>query len=629
MYRVSKALLKRLCNSLTLRIMRSLFVLFLSLLLSLPSFGNGKNRSISKIDSLNRKAFVMLSQDPNKGKNLSDQALKIAFREDYSNGISDCYVNMSLYHYYSGRPDSAIIFIDRASEYSSEDIYRATKIVLNKGGFLYSQCDYATALQLFKKANEIATQNGFSDIIASASLNIGLIYEHYGNLDKSIEMLFKSLEQHEKLGDYRNQILAIINIANIYSKHKKFHEALEYYFKASDLLKEKSYDRRFHANVLMNIGNLYQEIKDFPLSFNFYRQALDIYQEIKDNKGVSGCLNNLGSLYSLEGDYPKAIELQNRSLQIKELVNDTKGIVHCMVNLSEAYFNNGQIDKGFKVALTAFEKADQIKYREVKASAAQLLYEEYSKTNDHKNAYKYLLIYSDLKDSLYDEKSDRIAEDIRIKYEVEKKESELQFKEEQIVLLNQKRNMQFVIQISVIVVILLVTAFGILLYRNRVQKKLISVYSEQGRLHEELQESDKELSTFAMRISQKNDFLEVLRKKIQEIYDKAVNPEAKSLVVELGNLVSINLNLEKDREDFQKYFSQIDNAFLKNLKEKYSDLTDDEQRLCVYLRLNLSSKEISTQFNISAKSVNMKRYRLRKKLDIQGDIGLHEFLSEI
>jgi len=230
---------------------------------------------------------------------------------------------------------------------------------------------------------------------------------------------------------------------------------------------------------------------------------------------------------------------------------------------------------------------------------------------------------------LFNEKSDRVAEDVRIKYEVEKKESELEYKEEQLLLLKQKKKMNFVIQIVIVILVLLSTAFILLLYRTRVQKKLLLIYSEQERLNQELEEHDKELSNFAMRISQKNDFLEVLRKKIREIYDKAVNPEAKSLVVELGNLVSINLNIEKDREDFQKYFSQIDNAFLKKLKETYPDLTEDEQRLCVYLRLNLSSKEIATQFNISAKSVNMKRYRLRKKLDIQGDTGLFEFFSEI
>jgi len=609
--------------------MRYCFVFLLSILIANSVSGNPKVNAKNTVDSLNRVAFIMLSQNPQKGKELSCLALNKAFENNYNNGVSDCYVNISLYHYYSGRPDSAVFYINKVLEYSKDDIYRHAKAILNKGGIIYSQCDYAGAFSLYTTANTIAQDHKFLDIIASSAMNIGLIYEHYGNLDKAIEMLFMSLEQHEKLGDYRNQILTVINIANIYSKHEKFKEALEYYLKAADLLNEKSYDRRYHANVLMNIGNLYQHMKDVESSLKFYRQSLDIYTELKDNKGISGCLNNMGSLYSNQGDQKKAIELHTRSMQIKELVGDIKGMTHCSVNLAEAYFRDGKINDGFKVATQAFEKASEIKYQEVKAMASQLLYQQYAKINKYKESNKYLLLYSDLKDSLFNEKSDRVAEDIRIKYEVEKKESELEYKEEQLLLLKQKKKMNFVIQIVVVILVLLSTAFILVLYRTRVQKKLLLIYSEQERLSQELQEHDKELSNFAMRISQKNDFLEVLRKKIREIYDKAVNPEAKSLVVELGNLVSINLNIEKDREDFQKYFSQIDNAFLKKLKETYPDLTEDEQRLCVYLRLNLSSKEIATQFNISAKSVNMKRYRLRKKLDIQGDTGLFEFLSEI
>jgi DNA-binding CsgD family transcriptional regulator len=82
-------------------------------------------------------------------------------------------------------------------------------------------------------------------------------------------------------------------------------------------------------------------------------------------------------------------------------------------------------------------------------------------------------------------------------------------------------------------------------------------------------------------------------------------------------------------EQFSAHFDDVHTNYLKTLKERYPDLTTSDLKLCAYLRLNLSSKEIAQLMNISIRGVETGRYRVRKKLEIPNDISLFDFLSTI
>ena len=84
--------------------------------------------------------------------------------------------------------------------------------------------------------------------------------------------------------------------------------------------------------------------------------------------------------------------------------------------------------------------------------------------------------------------------------------------------------------------------------------------------------------------------------------------------------------MKKNWEQFAVHFDKVHSDFLVSLKNQHPNLTPGELKLCAYLRLNLSSKEIAQIMNITIKSVELGRYRLRKKLQIQPDINLNNFL---
>jgi AraC family chitin signaling transcriptional activator len=95
------------------------------------------------------------------------------------------------------------------------------------------------------------------------------------------------------------------------------------------------------------------------------------------------------------------------------------------------------------------------------------------------------------------------------------------------------------------------------------------------------------------------------------------------------SLINKNLKSGSDWEFFEKAFNNADRDFFMKIKAKHSSLTPDDLRLCAYLRLNLSSKEMAPLLGISPKSVEIKRYRLRKKMDLDSDVNLTEYILRI
>ncbi|WP_432327011.1 helix-turn-helix transcriptional regulator [Mucilaginibacter sp. P25] len=86
---------------------------------------------------------------------------------------------------------------------------------------------------------------------------------------------------------------------------------------------------------------------------------------------------------------------------------------------------------------------------------------------------------------------------------------------------------------------------------------------------------------------------------------------------------------DDDWDNFSMYFDQVHNNFLATMKAKFPGLSSTDLKLCAYLRLNLSSKEIAQLLNISLKGVEISRYRVRKKLQLATETNLYDFLMEV
>jgi phosphate/sulfate permease/DNA-binding CsgD family transcriptional regulator len=168
-------------------------------------------------------------------------------------------------------------------------------------------------------------------------------------------------------------------------------------------------------------------------------------------------------------------------------------------------------------------------------------------------------------------------------------------------------------------------------YRRKImqlEKNVQETISKQKDLDKELKFRQSEMVTMAMSIIQKNEFLNELKKEIVQSKTAVKDPEHRLAFNKLSLMITQNLSIDRDREKFQMFINQQHSNFLHRLSESFPGITENEKRLAALLRLNLSSKEIASILNISPKSVEMNRYRLRKKLQVSPKVNLSEFIRE-
>ncbi|XMO87942.1 triple tyrosine motif-containing protein [Algibacter sp. AS12] len=141
------------------------------------------------------------------------------------------------------------------------------------------------------------------------------------------------------------------------------------------------------------------------------------------------------------------------------------------------------------------------------------------------------------------------------------------------------------------------------------------------KLRENIDSKNRELGISTMNLIKKNEFLNTIKKELENSEDKNLSKVIK--------IIDKNLNNSDDWNLFQEAFNNADKDFLKKIKSLHPSLTANDLRLCAYLRLNLSSKEIAPLLNISSRSVEVKRYRLRKKMDLAHESSLTNYILEV
>ena len=168
-----------------------------------------------------------------------------------------------------------------------------------------------------------------------------------------------------------------------------------------------------------------------------------------------------------------------------------------------------------------------------------------------------------------------------------------------------------------------------LLKRKEKELEIKQLENEQQLMHfknldlqKDIYSKNRELGLSTMNLIKRNELLGTIKKELGNT--KNIND-----IKEVIELINNNLNTSDDWKLFEEAFKNTDKGFMKKLKSEHSNLTSNDLRLCTYLRLNLSSKEIAPLLNISIRSVEVKRYRLRKKMNLPHEASLSSYILEI
>jgi ligand-binding sensor domain-containing protein/DNA-binding CsgD family transcriptional regulator len=155
------------------------------------------------------------------------------------------------------------------------------------------------------------------------------------------------------------------------------------------------------------------------------------------------------------------------------------------------------------------------------------------------------------------------------------------------------------------------------------EKEIIRLRNE--KLEAEIMLKTKELADTSMQLVERSDALSKVKDELQKLYKNTnENHDIKKTIHLLNDIEKNSASWEK----FAVHFDEINNNFLKNLKSHFPKLTNTDLKVCAYLQLNLASKEIAQLMNITVRGVEISRYRLRKKLGLNTEQSISEFLDQ-
>lgn len=516
--------------------------------------------------------------------------------------------------------DSALSYYNQAlkfAEKTENETYRYTiynqigELFTGTGNFSISLEYYFKMLQLLDdEASRKYDQLKLGNKYASLYVQMGTCYFYLENLPKAHVYYQKSLEKvlqkatiDTRYKETESQLILYINIGSAYLSGKSFDKALVNFEKALEMNKPLN-NQMYYGVLYNNLGIVYTEKKAFDKAFDFYIRALQIRKVLKDTAGMAQVYNNLGDCYYLTGDYQSSIESLNNALNLSRKVRNLRSEMIAANFLSRASEKVGSLAEALKMQRLFKQLHDSIINTEQIQNTARL--------------------------------------EMQYHYEKQRKENLLQ----QEILLAKKERKAL---IFLIIAGLLLFSFVIVVLLNRNQRikmkqaALIqdslqlesanlnlekqNLLLEKQNLELELDFRNKELATHVMYLLKKNEFIGSITEKLLSLKPLLL-AENKIWLQEIVREMKSNIDNTVWGE-FEVRFQQVHKDFYLKLSERFPDLTPNETKLCAFLRLNMTTKDISAITFQSVKSIQVARARLRKKMDISRDDNLVSYLQQL
>lgn len=510
--------------------------------------------------------------------------------------------------------------------------------LLNEMASLLVRKDSKKSRLYSTKALNMAIKIKYQAGIGHSNRNIGRSYYVISDYKNAIEYFLESVKIYEKLKERRALTVSLKDLGASFARTQNYRKSLENYNKALKISLELK-DQTLTARLYNNIGFILINQKKTLKARNMFKKALEGYRASGKRGGEAIALSNIGETYEDEKYYEKALEFYTKSLKIdQELKKDYYGMAITLRSIGSVNIKMGNYEK----ANTALDKSLKIAKDLDATDLEQEAYEVYSSMYEQKKEYQKSLTFykkhTALKDSIFNKQKSRQIVEMQTKYETEKKEKELALKDKSIAQKDKEISDNRVKQRTILIGMLLIVSVAFFVVsrqrlRNRKNKEIFKtkeelIQAELKNAEQDLKFKNKELTTYALHIIQKNNILTELKDSIQDAVDD-ISPQESKRLTKLIHLINYSFNLDRDWKDFKIAFEQVHEGFFEKLQKHYPNISPSETRLCALLRLNFASKEIAAIMGISPDSVKVARYRLRKKLELSRNDSLVDFIRNM
>ena len=520
----------------------------------------------------------------------------------------------------------AIALADRAYVVSQQTNYVRGKVnaMIKLGNCYFRSSDYKKSMEFAQKAKELAEDLNYDEELANTLRLIGNIYSELDDFDQSSQFLFKSLKLFEKLKNKEGISYSLGNIGCDFYSQQDYTKALEYYNNALILAREIN-SRSLIKTQYNNIAVVYEDLQKYDSAILFFKKALEINITLGNKLGQGINIMNIGYDQMNKGNFEDARLSFQQSLNLFTEANNRMHIAECYLNFGFCNEASNRIDESIEYFEKALKEGLKNRYYRIIAPAAQMLHQIYAEKKDTIIAYKYLAFEKLAADSLYASKKQILISKFELQYIYEKKEFERQ----------QTQQAKNVIMLIVIFGLLASLAIlGLVFSRFRLKSKLVvlekeNIELEKEKMQSELEIKDRELTVNLISLIKKNEIFSDFSSKLVQLERNAKGLEAKEVITIMSHELR-NSTDDKMLGEFSLRFQEIHAGFYEKLLHLYPDLSQNELKLCAFLRLNMSTKDISELTGQQLASIDQARYRLRKKLGLSNsEANLVTFLSQV
>jgi tetratricopeptide (TPR) repeat protein len=504
----------------------------------------------------------------------------------------------------------------------NDDPVKQLDALLNTAEMYSNRNSYADAFKYYQIALELAEDLKDRKKEAYISNALGKLYKTQGMYRKAIDYFANAINHARASKDSIELAQAYNLIGGVYFDQNDGSHALDYYKKAFEIRKLIG-DKALISASNNNIGECYRIMGQHTEALNYYQKALNLANEIKNGAIASIILNNFAVNYQQQGLNEKALSLFQQSLSLCLVTGNKEQLTTVFNSLGKYYLDIKKYDSATINYKRAFIIANELKSFMELRNAAKGLSELYAHNQNFKEAYNYDLLYNRLNDSLHQaDLSSRVVQmELQSDFDLRQQRSSIQQQRKEFLFYFSGAFLLFMLVISVLL-------YGRLRSRNR-ESTLVqqNLELEQINLKEELEYRNKEITTNVMYLVQKNELINSIIERLKKVL-LSLKGENQQVLQEI--IRELLAGGDQDLwEEFEVRFKQVHSDFYQKLNDQFPELTANERRLCAFLRLNMTTKDIASLTKQSANSIEVARTRLRKKLNLSNsETSLVTFLAQ-
>ena len=514
----------------------------------------------------------------------------------------------------------------------------AARPLLDKGWSELVRDNDVEAMKYFNMAYEQAKDEKNTEEIALSLLNMGIcsyMVSYSTGLEYCSRAMaeFKKLEESEPIKALQGRCKCLQLISTIYSRQGKYQKAIILSKEAMAGFASENDTTGYLGLIYNSLGVAYGRLNKQDSSNYYHCRALKEHLLTKNYTYLPSSYLYVANLELEVGNKMQSQLYYERAKAIADSTGNRQSKVAILLGIGKWYLTfEKDGEHAEKIFLEAKEIANGLSDKSFYLKTLNSLIELKKNQGNFQEALSYEEEVAQLKDTLNTWERQRIVKSLEIQFDVSEKERKLKIAENEkdIVTLT-----NYILWGAIAFILIIFTVSIFFLKRiNRRDKLLLQTKEElvktieekkllqEQKMQNELEFKESQLSAITLQMLQKNNLLLELKEQLEK--DKELSKEPA-----FSKIINQGLNHDKEWLDFNTSFERINKNFYVKLKQYYPDISPNDLKICALIKLNLSIKEMAGILNISPDSVKTARYRLRKKLQLNTEDNLTEFIQSV